>query len=364
MDMPEKLKNMFFTNDSMQKFAKILKQGYSKFNEEKFHKLIFTSDWESKELKARMRHTTLALNHTLPDAYREALNILKKIAPKVKGFEAMVLPDYVEVYGANDWEASLPALKHFTQYASSEFAIRPFLTQDPGRVMKFMSSCAADKNKNIRRFASEGCRPRLPWAMALPKFKKDPSLILPILEKLKDDEAELVRRSVANNLNDISKDNPEIALNICEKWYGRSANTDWIVKHACRGMLKAGTKRALLIFGYSDPSELEVKTLNIEKKSIKIGEDLLFSFQLFHKGKTTFKVRLEYAIDYMKKSGKQSRKIFQISENTYKPGSYSISKKQSFMDMSTRKHWEGEHRLIIFVNGQEKALTNFQLNPA
>ena len=117
--------------------------------------------------------------------------------------------------------------------------------------MAYVSEWAEDKNEKVRRFASEGCRSRLPWAMALPKFKKDPSLIIPILEKLKNDDSEFVRRSVANNLNDISKDHPDLVLDISEKWYGKSEKTDRLIKHACRSMLKAGNKRALLLFGLS-----------------------------------------------------------------------------------------------------------------
>ena len=111
-------------------------------------------------------------------------------------------------------------LRLFTKFASSEFAVRPFLDKDPEKVMPYMLKWAEDDDQNVRRFSSEGCRPRLPWAMALAKFKKDPSPILSILEKLKNDDAEFVRKSVANNVNDISKDNPDLVLDICERWYG------------------------------------------------------------------------------------------------------------------------------------------------
>ncbi len=205
--MAEQLKNMFFTDDSLNTFADLVAETFSGFDKAKFLRLINDKQWKSRELKEKMRHTTVCLHETLPDNFREALDSLRKIAPGVKGFEGMVLPDYVEVYGQDDWDASLPALGLFTKYASSEFAIRPFLDKDPDRAMVWMLSLAEDDDERVRRFASEGCRPRLPWAMALPKFKKDPSPILPVLEKLKDDTSEFVRRSVANNLNDISKDN-------------------------------------------------------------------------------------------------------------------------------------------------------------
>jgi 3-methyladenine DNA glycosylase AlkC len=218
---------------------------------------------------------------------------------------------------------------------------------------------AEDKDAKVRRLASEGCRPRLPWAMALPKFKKDPSPILPILEKLKDDASEDVRRSVANNLNDISKDNPDLTLEICEKWSGQSENTDKIVKHACRTLLKAGNKRALAIFGYSDPSSIGVDNLSLDKKNLKIGDDLTFSFDITVATKS--KVRLEYAVYFVKAKGKISKKVFKISEKDYGPGTYSISRKQAFQEQTTRKHYPGTHRIAIIVNGEEKARTSFEL---
>lgn len=224
-----------------------------------------------------------------------------------------------------------------------------------------MNECAEDENDKIRRFASEGCRPRLPWAMALPIFKKDPGLILPILEKLKDDPSELVRKSVANNLNDISKDNPDIMLDICEKWYGHSTNTDWIVKHACRSLLKAGNKRALILFGHCDPALIKIDNLIFSKKNITVGEELGYSFMLNVGGEKKSKVRLEYAIDFVKSSGKWSRKIFKITENDYAPGVYPFNRKHSFADMSTRKHFPGTHQLTLIANGEEKVNASFEV---
>ena len=240
--MAERLKDMFFTHKSMDTFADTIQRFYPEFNKKKFIRLLFDDTFANKEILEKMRHTTHCLKDTLPGSYEEALDILRQVAPHAKGFEALSLPDYVATYGLEDWDLSLPALYHFTKYSTSELAVRPFLAEDPEKVMALMMEWAGDEDPKVRRFASEGCRPRLPWAMALPKFKKNPSLILPLLEKLKNDESEDVRRSVANNLNDISKDNPEVVLGICESWSGQSTNTDKIIKHACRTMLKAGNK--------------------------------------------------------------------------------------------------------------------------
>jgi hypothetical protein len=197
--------------------------------------------------------------------------------------------------------------------------------------------------------------------MALPKFKKNPAPILPVLELLKDDPSEDVRRSVANNLNDISKDNPEVTLDICEKWQGQNKNVDAIIKHACRTMLKAGNKRAMILFGFGDPSHMKVDNFKTDKETIAIGQDIRFSFDLMINENKKCKVRLEYAVYYMKANGKLSKKVFKITENTYKPGKHSFSRKQTFADMSTRKHYPGEHRISIIINGEEKAKISFQL---
>ncbi len=358
--MPEKLKNLFFTEDSISSFAISILNFYPEFDKKKFYELVYDKTWKNLELKEKMRHVTKCLHLTLPSDYTEALVILVKSAPEIKGFEAMSLPDFVEVYGMDHWEESLNALGQFTRYSSSEFAIRPFLDKNPELVMHYMKNWAGHENENVRRFASEGCRPRLPWAMALPKFKKDPALILKVLEKLKNDESEFVRKSVANNLNDISKDHPEIVLEVCERWYGKSEKTDWIVKHACRTLLKQGNTRAMRLFGFGDPEHLEIRNLKMDKTTLKIGESLNFSFELINHEDKECKVRLEYAVDFVKANGKHSRKIFQIIEKEYKPGKHILKRKHSFADLSTRKHYHGIHKISIIVNGVEKA--NIELN--
>jgi len=316
---------------------------------------VFDDDFDDRELLSRMHHVTACMRQTLPGSYRKALTVLKKAVPDVTGFEAMCLPDFVERYGLDDWDRSLPAMAHFTKYSSSEFAIRPFILADQPRALAYLERLAGNRNARIRRFASEGCRPRLPWAMALPPLKKDPAPILPILETLKDDDDDSVRRSVANNLNDISKDNPEFALAVCERWHGTTPNTDWIVKHACRTLLKAGNKRAMLLFGFADPARISVEDLRFEPRQIAIGDTVGFAATLRVRTRQACKVRLEYAVYFVKARGKTSRKVFKISEKSVTPGRHSLRKLHSFADQSTRKHYPGKHEMAIIVNGVEKA---------
>jgi 3-methyladenine DNA glycosylase AlkC len=219
--MAEPLKNIFFTETTINKFADEIRKVYSKFDKKQFIKKVYVEEWKDKELKARMQHITVCMHETLPKDYLEALSILLKIADKITGIEGMCLPDFVENYGLAQWDTSLDALKEFTKYSSSEFAIRPFIVKDKAKAMKYMLGLSTDDNEHVRRFSSEGCRPRLPWAMALPELKKDPKPILPILENLKNDSSEYVRKSVANNLNDISKDHPELVFGYLRKLGGK-----------------------------------------------------------------------------------------------------------------------------------------------
>lgn len=352
--MAEKLKNILFPLEKVRLFGNILKEVYPEFKQESFVAAVCDKDWPDRELKEKMRHTTLCLHKFLPKDYKKAVDILVGIVPKVSGFEAIVLPDYIEVYGQEDWDISLPALGELTKCGSSEFGIRPFLNKDLKGAMKYMNRWADDEDFKVRRFSSEGCRPRLPWASGVPALKKDPALILPILEKLKDDPEEFVRKSVANNLNDISKDHPELVLDICERWQGNSKNTDWIIKHACRSLLKQGNKRAMLLFGFANPELMEVKDLKFSNDSPKIGEDIIFSFELNLKIPQKQKVRIEYIVHFVKANGKTSPKVFQIKEVEMLPGKHTINKKHTFKNMSTRIHYVGEHKFEVVINGDKK----------
>ncbi|VAX17317.1 DNA alkylation repair enzyme [hydrothermal vent metagenome] len=358
--MAEALKNSY--NEKFFKtLSAALKTAYPKFGSGLFHKLIFDDEWETRELKQRMRHITLCLKETLPNSYRKSLEILLQTAPEFSGFEPMFFPDFVEVYGMDDWEISIAALEEFTKYSSSEFAVRPFILKDSAKMMKQMQKWTSHDNHHVRRLSSEGCRPRLPWAMALPEFKKKPGPVLAVLDKLKNDSHEYVRRSVANNINDISKDNPELIFNVVKKWHGQNRKTDWIAKHGLRTLLKNGDKKALLMFGFAATPAVVAGKLKTNKRSIKIGEHLGFSFELLVKSAKRQKIRLEYAIYYLKANGSLSKKVFKISENEYEKGNKTFTVRRSFKNMTTRKHYPGCHKLTIIVNGNETQAVTFTL---
>ena len=338
------------------------------FSKDTFIHDIHDSDWEDRELKERMVHIADVLFRHFPNDYKEALQIILDLIREVPNspladhsYEFIFLPDFIERYGLDHYSESVTAMESLTQFITCEFAVRPFILKYPDRMMSQMEEWTLHENHHVRRLASEGCRPRLPWATALKTFKKDPTPILPILEKLRDDSSEYVRRSVANNLNDIAKDHPTVVLDICKSWIGNSKKTDRLVKHACRTLLKRAHPEALALFGYDEPSGVKISGFEHDKR-VKIGESLNFRFTIRHEQSGSMKLRIEYGIDYLKSNGSLNRKIFQLSEMEFKDGkSSAFTRSQSFRNMTTRKHYNGRHRLAIIVNGKEMAKGEFEV---
>ena len=204
----------YYSRDFVRRLASELRKGSPSFDAIGFEKKVLYRNWKNLELKERVRHISTCMNRHLPFDYKKQIAILEKAAPGFTGLEGFVFPDFVEVFGLEDFDTSVRALERFTEYSTSEFAVRPFLIRYEAKMMQQMLRWAEHPNHHVRRLASEGCRPRLPWAIALVAFKKDPAPVLPVLELLKNDPSEYVRRSVANNLNDIAKDHPGLTLEI------------------------------------------------------------------------------------------------------------------------------------------------------
>jgi 3-methyladenine DNA glycosylase AlkC len=360
--MPDLLKNRL-NHESLREFAFAIQSAYNSFQVDEFLKSTIDETWDDLELMARGRRISLNLGKYLPADYKAAIRIIDKVIINYDGFVKYCFPDFVEVYGQDEinFDLSINALERYTKYSSSELAVRPFIIKDERRMMERMYAWSKHENEHVRRLSSEGCRPQLPWAQALPGFKKDPTPILPILEQLKTDPSQYVRKSVANNLNDISKTHPDLVVKLAKDWYGKGEDTDWIVKHGCRTLLKAGNRDVMAIFGYHDIASIDIDDFALGATSISIGEEITFSFAIFTKEAT--KVRLEYGIDYVKSNGKRNRKIFQISEISLKENEKKFyTKKHSFADLSTRKHYLGIHSITLIVNGVERGKLDFELS--
>lgn len=345
----------------IEKLAQSVSNHYPSFDHQSFCDQVH-SQLEELELKARISWVAECLHHHLPVEYPKAIDILLQAGLPFKEMPALVFPEFVMRYGMDDWTVSIPALASFTSLCSSEFGIRPFIIADPERMIDQMLIWTDHESEHIRRLASEGCRPRLPWGLAIKAFKTDPTPILPILEKLKADPSDYVRRSVANNLNDISKDHPETVLTIAEQWFGQDSKTDKLIKHALRGLLKQGNKRALRLFGFADPEQIQVQSFNLSQERISIGETLEFDFQFTVREKGTWKLRIEYAVFYLKANGSHSKKVFQLTENLFEGfKSYEYRRSQHFRNLTTRKHYPGLHHISLLVNGEAVSTETFKL---
>jgi 3-methyladenine DNA glycosylase AlkC len=360
--MAEPLKNMY-TRVFFEGFAEKVIQVYPAFDTAQFLTLIYDEGWNDRELKQRFRHIAQCLGQTLPAVYEDALDVLLKLSEQCRGFEYLFFPDFVEVYGLEELPLSILAMEAFTKSSSAEFAVRPFIIKYPDAMMAQMVRWAEHSDPHLRRLASEGCRPRLPWSFALESFKKDPTPIMPILLALKSDESEYVRKSVANNINDISKDHPQLVLQIAKDWYGKHPQTNWILKHGCRGLLKQGNPEALALFGFENLLDVSVRSLTLSSKTVALGDAISFSFILTNNAPVSQKIRMEYGIDFMKSNGRGSRKLFKLSEKAYVSGGiYHMRKRHQLKDLTTRKHYGGEHRLTILINGVEAASETFHLS--
>jgi 3-methyladenine DNA glycosylase AlkC len=364
--MAEPLKYMYNPH-FFEAIVPFLRRHLPNFDQREFILRVFNNTWPDLELKERVRHITFVLHHFLPDHFPEACSILVNLAEDIRksglreqGFEMIFLPDYIEVFGRKYPDESLEAFETITLLVSAEFAVRPFLLSNPEKTFKKMLQWSESEHAHLRRLSSEGCRPRLPWAMGIPALKNDPTPILAILEKLKNDPSEYVRRSVANNLNDIAKDHPDLVISVAEAWKGISEQTDRIIKHGCRTLLKKGRHDVLAMHGFNPASKASIKALALAGNKIKVGENLDFGFDFVNREKAEANFRLEYAIDYITATGKKSRKVFRIAENTFLPGEkVNIRRKQSFRNFTTRKHFKGPHMLTIMANGKKMAEAEF-----
>lgn len=344
---------------------------YSQFNTKGFISKASSFDAESG-FKDRANIITQALTEFLPQDFVKSAQIIKSTFTPLTGedlnwesFYYMPYALYVENHGCKKeyLDISFDLLKDITKRFTSEFAIRPFIINFPDQTLKVLTSWAKDENHHVRRLVSEGSRSRLPWAQAITAFKKDPTEPIKLLQLLRNDDSKYVQKSVANHMNDITKDNPDIALDLLARWNKENnPNTNWIVKHALRSELKKGTPKALEILGYSLSPQINISDFELSSNRIKTGGDLTLSFTVVNSGNKTENLMIDYKCHFMKANGKTAPKTFKINTKKLKKGeSISIKKKQSFKLISTRKMYSGEHRIEIFINGISFDELSFEL---
>ncbi|MBT5901864.1 MAG: DNA alkylation repair protein, partial [Opitutaceae bacterium] len=305
-----------------------------------------------RELMARLRQTSVAADAALPGSFSDKVAVLRKIAaPESNSFVGIWYADFVGQYGTNHTKKALAALRYFTRFGSAEFAIREFILQDPEFTLAEMIRWSTDQNEHVRRLASEGSRPRLPWGKQLGSLVADPRPTREILDNLCEDESLYVRKSVANHLNDISKDHPDYVLEVVNSWDQRNPHVAWITKHALRTLIKKADPATLDFMGFGHPPKLAAVTLSLHPPQVRLGDHLTLSLEILSRGSTAQSLLIDYVVHYVKASGGTSRKVFKWKEIMLgSKSSLTLKKRQLIRDFSTRKHYAGSHQVDIQIN--------------
>lgn len=278
------------------------------------------------------------------------------------GWHLWPIAHFIEVFGLEEFEVGVRAMREITKRHTAEFAIRPFLIHHQDEMLAILHTWAEDDNPHVRRLVSEGTRPRLPWAGRLHAFIEDPSLTLALLEKLKDDPSEYVRRSVGNHLNDIAKDHPQLVIKTCRRWWqDGSPERRWIVQRALRTLVKAGDPDALAVLGYG-LAQVELTNFSLTPAVLQLGEKLTLAFALHNPTDTEQNVVIDFVIHFVKANGQTSGKVFKLKTAVLTPhDSLTIEKSHPIRPITTRTYYPGTHRAEIQVNGQRLGERSFEL---
>ena len=329
--------------------------------------------YASLELMNRGRHIARALARHLPPDYPRALEILmrsideRRPGDHIEGAMAsfFYLPHtcFVAEFGIEHFEASMRAQYRLTQIFTAEFSIRPFIERYERESLALLSKWALDSNPHVRRLVSEGTRPRLPWAGRLRRFQKDPRPVLTLLEQLRDDSEIYVRRSVANNLNDIGKDHPEVLITVARRWMkGATEERRSLVRHALRSLVKQGNTDALEILGFGKVATVALENIGISPRRVPNGGKVTVTFDARSTSRRAQRVMLDLRIHFIKANGKSSPKVFKLRTASLAAGEAVTSRKTiSLANLTTRKHYPGRHLVDVLINGRITPLGSFSV---
>ena len=316
------------------------------------------------ELMARIYHIREMLKKYLPEEYVEATTILLKALPSeldpsksdddFGDFIYAPYSDFVVNYGCTEayLDFSLEALREITKRFSVEFAIRDFINIFPKKTLAMLEVCAVLENYHERRLASEGLRPKLPWAK---KLTIDYALPLKHLELLYSDNTRYVTRSVANHLNDIAKIDAPLVIETLKRWKVSKKQEPkemaFIVSHALRTLVKQGNEEALAMLGYVKNPPIKIGDIVLKSSTVQIGEALEFELALFAKDDVMLMV--DYIVHFCTKAGKLSPKVHKLKKLSLKKDEKCVLKKRHPFkaNMSTRTLYTGEHWLEVQING-------------
>lgn len=369
--MAEALKDQYGP-EVPQKLANDILPLYPQFDAEGFLQQVLP-ELEQLELMSRGKHIARILRGFLPEDYPTAITILVRSmgAPLtdtrsfgMSSFFYLPHSYFIAEFGLDYFEESMAAQYQLTQRFTAEFCIRPFLLKYPQQTLARLAQWLDDPSEHVRRLISEGTRPRLPWGMALKPFKQDPAPVLQLLEQLKDDKSLYVRRSVANNLNDIGKDNLGVLCQTCERWLqGASKERRWLVNHALRSAIKRAEPMALAVLGYGQDIKVSVGDINLTPEKVELGDDLTVAFSISNPTDRVQPLLVDFVIHYVKANGNTRAKVFKLKTVELRPGDCArFSKKISLKNMSTRQHYSGVHKVEALLNGIRFELGAFVLS--
>ena len=373
--MAEPLKNLF-SIAVIENVGEHLERAWTRFDRPGFVAAA-SKDLETLELKQRSAQIESALERHLPDDFRKAVAILlESLHPDedagttpvagskgIAGWAIMPISGYVGRHGVDHLDLALVAMRELTKRLTAEFGIRFLIQADPQRCIETLRGWTDDPNRHVRRLVSEGTRPRLPWAPQLPMFMADPSPLLPLLTALRDDPEEYVRRSVANSLNDIAKDHPDLVAELAKDWLAKAPDSRRrLVRHACRTLVKQGHPATLAALGYGAPSLAEVSLL-LKAPVVEFGAALEFELRFETAGSRPQDLLIDYVIHHRKADGRLTPKVFKWKTLQAKPQeAVSLRRRHPIRPITTRVYYPGRHRLEIQINGATHAGKDFRLD--
>jgi 3-methyladenine DNA glycosylase AlkC len=360
--MAEPLRN-HFTAEVPRRLATMVKQVWPAFRREAFLSDVLDG-FEPLELMDRGRHIARALGRHLPAGYPDAISILLRSLgdrpARTEGDGGMAsffyLPHvcFVAEFGLDHFDISMRANYELTQRFTAEFSIRPFIERYERASLRVLRKWARDPNVHVRRLVSEGTRPRLPWAGRLRRFQHDPGPVVTLLEQLKDDGEAFVRRSVANNLNDIGKDHPDLLVDVARRWMeGASDERQALVRHALRSLVKQGHPGALDVLGYGRKARVAIEDVVISPARVRLGGKVVVAFAARSTARRTERVLVDLRVHFVKANGRTSPKVFKLKAVDLPPaGVVSCRKTVSLADLTTRRHYPGRHIVEALINGR------------
>ena len=361
----------WWDRDAANALADQLQAVFPELDRKRFLKLA-CQGLDKLEMMARVEQFASAMRACLPDDIPAALKVITRSLPEplpdceavTDGWLQWPLGFFIGEYGVEHYRESMDAMIALTQRFSAEFAIRPFAEKYPEvAYAELLGLAQSHESPHVRRWASEGIRPRLPWGRKLRALIDDPSPLWPILEALKDDPELYVRRSVANNLNDIAKDHPDLVVECCKAWVnGTSAERQWVIKHGLRTLIKDGHPGALEVIGLGKPKSLEV-AFSLTPEFISIGELVELCLSLKNASKRSQKLAIDYAVEFVRKGGKVSQKVFKGTVTELAAGqAFEWRKKHPMKTTTVRALYSGKHRVFLNINGQTFGEGEFELD--